>query len=151
MTDENTRLKNFFGTSAIAIPIGALVIFLGMSISTGDVTQAATLVLVSIVCTLGISLLIWIPLCWLAGMLVLGIFAGTVKLIGLNAAQRSAEKVLQPAITNRATIQQQSLANYIRKAQAKGFSESQIQSRLRQEGWSAEEIEGAQAVVGHFS
>ncbi|MGB0560905.1 MAG: hypothetical protein ACPGVO_03775 [Spirulinaceae cyanobacterium] len=151
MTKENNRLRNLFGASIIATPVGAIVIFLGMSIATGDMAQAGTVIVVSIVCTLGISLFIWIPLCWLVGVLVLGIFAGTFKLIGMTAQRPVEKQVLQPAIANRALIQQQSLANYIRKAQAKGFSESQIQNRLRQEGWNNDEIAGAQAMVGHFN
>lgn len=156
MVDKETVFeniaKNIAVMSAIAFPVGLVVVALGLIMITGDPINAGTLVLYSIVCTLGISLLIWVPLVWLAGFITVGIILGIAQAVGfglnltLPGQSQSIGEVFQPAVS-RATVKQQSLVNYIRKAQAKGFSESQIQNRLRQEGWSLAEIEQAQGAI----
>lgn len=148
--DENIKFRDrdLIISSVVAIPTGAVIILCSLAIFSGDLQAALAMILISIVCTLGISLLIWIPLCWLAGILTIGISVGLVKLLRSQVQQKvPGEAIVQPAIVDRALAERQSLANYIRKAQKKGLSESQIQSRLRQEGWSVTEIANAQALV----
>jgi hypothetical protein len=149
--DENIKFRDrdLIISSVVAIPTGAVIILCSLAIfSGGDLQAALAMILISIVCTLGISLLIWIPLCWLAGMLTIGMSVGLVKLLSSQVQQKvPGEAIVKPAIVDRALAERQSLANYIRKAQKKGFSASQIESRLRQEGWSVTEIANAQALV----
>ncbi|WP_072622666.1 hypothetical protein [Spirulina major] len=82
---------------------------------------------VSIVCTLGVSLVLWVPLWWLLGWIVLRLLkakaaAPTVAMVSNN---------LRPLMT------------YIEQARSRGYSDDQIQRRLTQEGWSEAEVEAA--------
>ena len=147
--DKDT-IDIIFGVSAL--PVGAVMLFLGLIIMTGNPVSAGTLVVYSIVCTLGVSLLIWLPLAWLVGAVTLMLFFGIAKVMGFSVTtifpvlNRPVGEVFQPAVS-RATVHQQGLINYIQKAQAKGFSTSQIHKRLRLEGWEQTEIEQAQAAI----
>ena len=52
------------------ICLGASIVFLSLAGISGSFANAGTIVAASIICTLGISLLIWIPLCWVVGWTV---------------------------------------------------------------------------------
>ncbi|NEO83999.1 MAG: hypothetical protein F6J87_07040 [Spirulina sp. SIO3F2] len=127
-----TVIMGFLGVSMIAVPLGVfgLVALIDQTPKQGWI--------------------VWLLVLWLAGRLtprilnVLGINLSNFALGGSRSGVEGGEVL--PSL-RKPTPQQQSLVNYIRKAQAKGFSESQIQSRLNQQGWSNTEIEQAQAMV----
>jgi hypothetical protein len=82
---------------------------------------------VSIVCTLGVSLVLWVPLWWLLGWIVLTLFQSKAA----APVVATTPKHLRPLIT------------YIDQARSRGYSNDQIQRRLIQEGWSETEVTAA--------
>ena len=87
--------------------------------------------IVSIVCTAGVSVVIWAPLALLTGK---GIFK-LLELLGWDVFP-AVTSVDRPKISNEET----SLVNYIEKARKHGFSDERIASFLRDQGWSADDI-----------
>jgi hypothetical protein len=113
---------------ANCILVGFVVVFLiltliglfnGMMLMGG-----VTIVGVSIICTLGVSLVLWVPLWWLTGWIVLTLWPGQNK----EPAIASIPPNLRPLIT------------YLQQARSRGYSDDQIQRRLHQEGWDESDI-----------
>jgi hypothetical protein len=92
--------------------------------------------LASIVCTAGISLVIWLPLWWFVGTVIL-YFVGMGK---FNSSQADVVKDLERA--------KKSLVNYIAREEFRGVkSRAEINDLLRQNGWSDAEIQQAYRAV----
>ncbi|NJL10141.1 MAG: hypothetical protein HC908_08160 [Calothrix sp. SM1_7_51] len=132
----------------IAILLGLPVSFIFLAITAGGIESAFQILSLSIVCTAGISLLLWIPLWWFVGWLLIKIYESiTGRIVGENATSEG-----MFALSNQQPNQQRialnsdqiSLVNYIEKATRQGLSETQIYSRLRAQGWGDEEIQQAQ-------
>ena len=127
---------NSMANNALALGIGIIITFLGLSIFLGDIGGAISLIVLSVVCTAGISLIIWIPLCWAIGWIILQI----LKLAG----------VFSPAtnpVNTRIESHTMALINYIKQAKNHGLSDTQIATRLRTQGWTNEDIETAQRMA----
>ncbi len=130
--------------------VGFIVLYIISAIIMMDPGGAMTLILLSIICTLGISLAIWIPLSYLVGWIILGSIQFILRLT--EAAERQPEspksklqtlskqldQTLQPesSLTN----DQRAMANYITKARGKGLTNEEISSKLRNNGWSVDAI-----------
>ena len=91
----------------------------------------------SIVCTLGLSLIIWIPIFWIVGILVMLLIG---LLYSIFAPQTHNSR--QPATTP-VTDYNRELVSFIYKSRRHGASDAQIVSRLQQQQWTALEIERA--------
>ena len=63
----------------LQLVIGAAVVFVGLAICCGGVEQAISLLFISVICTVGFSLLIWIPLCWFTGWLLVTVFTSLAR------------------------------------------------------------------------
>ncbi|MEA5418654.1 hypothetical protein VB712_05395 [Spirulina sp. CCNP1310] len=135
----------------VALPVGMVVTALMGVIAVGDPTSAALLFVMSVVCTLGVSLVIWLPLCWLVGILTLlllvGIYGVGKKAIGWHWPALERRLQQQPQDTAGQSPTTQALHRYISQAAAKGYSEDQIQRRLLKQGWTAAEIAAAQTLT----
>jgi hypothetical protein len=131
----------------IQILIGIPITFGSLALISGGVQPALAIIQISLFCTLGISLVVWIPLCWFFGMLVLKIaedISGRTLIPSDSIEIRSGglrQQNISPMPENI------SVANYIEKGIKQGWSESQINSRLKAQGWNDEEIAEAQVVV----
>lgn len=98
----------------------------------------------SIVCTLGVSLLIWIPIWWVIGSIVIAIAPPRIaNILGVQKLQVTN----QPVRRIKASPSQLALANYIKKAENTGLSDQAIFNRLLVKGWTQEEIESAQEIA----
>lgn len=131
----------------IAIVLGFIISFIFLAVIGGGIYNAVQIIQLSLMCTLGISLIIWIPLWWFIGWLVIKIFE---SLTGITVGgENSSGSVLAIANQQRVSLtdDQISLINYIDKANRYGWSETQIYSRLRAQGWEDEEIQEAQSLV----
>jgi hypothetical protein len=158
-------MKIFFRTPAL-IFLGALIVYLSLAVASGSFANAGTIVVASIICTLGISLLIWIPLCWCIGWIVFEICSlafGKERMrraFGMatsDASQSEANsyfsnlepspepnpELLSPVLNRQRII----LVDYIGKAKRQGLSDTQISSRLKAQGWDDIEIQQAQSFV----
>lgn len=88
--------------------------------------------LISIICTAGVSLLIWFPLAFVIGSIIL-------KLIQLFTEK----KENAPKVKGQISKNQQALANYIHREREDGFNDEQILSLLKGQGWTEGEIKEA--------
>lgn len=79
--------------------------------------------ILSIVCTLGISLVVWIPLAFFIGTVVFMLFGGIEK--------------------GSISKEQQALRDYVNRAKNSGLSSEEIKKALKDKGWSEEEITAA--------
>lgn len=130
-------MKVFF-RSPFLICLGTLIVFITISAICGSITLAGTLIGASIICTAGISLLIWIPLCWSVGWLVF-------EISSLLFGQARMRRVFRVATVDASPAQSDllSLVDYIQKCHHKGWGDDKITNILRAQGWENQEIEEA--------
>jgi len=114
------------------IGIGAIIIFIFAALGGGD---GLSFLALTIICTAGISLLIYIPLSWLLGTIVITAYRILFKKY-INKFDEGEEAKIDN--NNKAII------DYILQARGVGFSDDKIKQTLILEGgWSKEEVEKA--------
>jgi hypothetical protein len=123
----------------LAFPVGIPVTFLGLILIAGSVESAVQIVLVSIICTAGVGLLFWIPLCWAVGGVTVALATLVMKLYE-GRYEASPEHPLQ----NR---NEHALTAYIRRMQDRGRSDDEIVAHLLKSGWSVSEVEKARRML----
>jgi hypothetical protein len=124
--------SRFFGR----LVIGVVASFLGTAIATGSLADAAAFMLLSIICTAGMSLVVWIPIWWGVGwiiMALIGLISGTGK---NNVAKSDSNRL--PITTS-----DQVVAQFITRARACGLDSAEIQRRLVEAGWTDNAIRSA--------
>jgi hypothetical protein len=155
--------------------VGVPTTYLILAIATGGSGNAISILIISIVCTAGISLAIWIPL--MAGVGFATITIATAVFIGIRFVIRSIVIILMnqpdgslerlermdgdrtlslPSMAIAAQIRQQlhrseqiALKHYTKRAIALGQDYSRILSTLTEQGWSEDEVQQAyEAVAG---
>ncbi len=129
---------------AVLYTIGALIMM--------DLADAMTLIFLSIICTAGISLAIWIPLSYLVGWGVLWAIQFAIRLVKAEESgpqaespkskQQTLSKQLDQTLQAESSLtnDQRAIANYITKARGKGLTNEAISSKLRNNGWSVDAI-----------
>jgi hypothetical protein len=125
---------------SLSLPLGGAIIFLFLSLLMGSFNDAATLIFLSILCTLGISLVIWLPACVVVGYIPIIIFRW---LMG-GSSERPAEEESDPALSK----DQRALLDYIEKARARGLSQERIVTNLQRNGWARDHINWALNFAG---
>jgi hypothetical protein len=134
----------------ISVSVGSLVLFIFMAVAGGSIQAAVSMLAVLTVCTLGIGLAIWLAIAWLVGMVIVGSIWGIVWVGGLftqNSTASEEEISTETRPQERLSTEQVALVDYTVKAKERGFSDTQIASRLQAQGWSNEEIELAQGLA----
>jgi len=130
----------------IPIFIGLPIAFIFLIIFAGGIQNAGQIFLLSVVCTAGISLLIWVPLWWFIGWMLIKIYESVTGRSILR--ETSSGSIVVPSnYQTSLTHDQIALKNYIEQSTRQGFSETQIVSRLRAQGWGDEEIQQAQLLA----
>ncbi len=137
-TNTPSKKRNFWLTSLIAVPLGAVLTYLGMSLIFFDFGVAFGILIFSIICTLGISLVLWVPIWWLVGYIPIVIFR---RLRGTQNATEPNEE--EAGSTVSLSNDQRALLNYVRKAVSKGLSKESIVQNLQTNGWAIENINWA--------
>ena len=97
------------------------------------------LILLSIVCTAGISLVVWIPLLWLIGSVVLGV----IKSGWSPPSQPGKKEEIVSEQTGPFLREHLAIERYIDRAQFYGLTREKILSELKNGGWSDVEIQAA--------
>ena len=115
------------------ILVGIPVTFLGLIIVAGGWENARMVLLLSVVCTYGIGLIVWIGLCWVVG-------AVTLAIIGIFVKKPDGK---EGAKGTRLDLDQTAMTEYMKKAHARGMSRDEISDRLHQQGWSFDVIKSA--------
>lgn len=135
-------MSRFFGR----LGLGFLISFLVTAIFAGGVQNALFLLLVSIVCTAGIGLVLWIPVWWFVGAFTLYVWFKSFR--GKPALKL--EPV--PNATELRKVEHLALKAYVDKAMANGMSPDEMTRRLQDNGWQKADIERAyQSFVSHRS
>ena len=141
MTDMELQVTRIF--------VGLLVSFLGagiFSVFAGVADTASSLIMaftISVICTLGLSLFIWIPFFWIVGFIALEIFGlfGRVSANGGHAGAGQGAGDRPVALSVRTDTQ--AMVSYINQSRVHGASDQQIATRLRSKGWTDGEINHA--------
>lgn len=139
--------KRNYLSALIYIPIGVVISYIGLAIITGSPGDTFFMMALSIICTLGISLIIWLPVWYALGYVVVMLFRLVVKSPAETEAKTAAEAA-QPADRPSLTNDQQAILDYIDKATAKGLNRAQIAQNLEKNGWTSQSINWAFGVVG---
>jgi hypothetical protein len=107
----------------------------------------------SIICTLGISLILWLPVWYVMGYVIMLIPRRLLEARGIDIRDRLAPKKGGPAGEEQPGLSrdQQALIDYIKKAQTKGLSNDQISQNLGKNGWTTASITAAFQLVGSGS
>ena len=132
-----------FGAGAsmtiIKFVVGFCIVFILLSIFLGP-SQVSSLLAISIICTGGIGLVVWIPLSFAAGSL-------TFRLLRLTKWYRNKYGVMQqPKVKIQAMAisnDQRALTDYIQKVRATGQNDAQASAALKAAGWREETISDA--------
>ncbi|OKH12522.1 hypothetical protein [[Limnothrix rosea] IAM M-220] len=138
MAKKNSNIQTY------RVLTGMTVIYLGVAIAVGDLVSAGTLVLASIICTAGLSLIVWFPCSWLVGFLVLYL---------INSLKRKSFVPPSEIVVQSTSVEAEptavlsndilAIAQYIKKSRNKGASDSQITNRLKWTGWTEKDIKMA--------
>ena len=133
---------------ATRLLVGCLISFFGISILTtftGSSDFASSLInifLISVICTLGLSLFIWIPLFWMVGFLALEIFGLLNRSLNHRGdAGEGGTSDRQAVFAVSTDIQ--AMVSYINQSRVHGATDQQIATRLRAKGWTEGEINHA--------
>ena len=133
---ETSRGSKFLASLVFGMPVT----FLVLTVFAGGFENAFLIIGASIVCTAGIGLVVWVPLCWCAG-------AATLALIRLVTAKidvaANADDKPQPHFDRLFGQDDLALTEYLRKANDRGISNDRIDARLRRTGWHDSEIRRA--------
>ena len=121
--------------------VGFVTLYLIMAIGMADFTSAGLLMFASIICTAGLGLIIWFPLSWLTGFVVIYLFNSIRRKSFLPPKQDSLSgsidgMVTAPIVSNDVLA----IAQYIAKSRQRGASDSQITNRLKWTGWTDRDI-----------
>ena len=140
MTGMELQVIRFF--------VGILISFLSVAIFSlfaGDIDIIPLLISVfvfSIICTLGFSLVFWIPLFWIIGYFVLEVSGLFNRLFGTRGDSGARGTGGLQAIRS-AQTDTQAIVRYINQSRGYGVSDQQIATRLRSKGWLDSEIDHA--------
>jgi len=118
--------------------MGLLVISLGASL-TGTFQSLISLALMSIICTAGLGLVVWIPLLHLIGSKALTV-VGAIAAMFSDTGRKEEGAPEQKGSMLR---EQMAIERYIERANVYGLSREQILSALKSGGWSDAEIQAA--------
>ena len=143
-------MGKFFGR----VGVGMLVSFPVICLLTGGVNEGFELLLVSIVCTAGIGLVVWIPVWAIAGWVTLGVLG---RLFNVNKVaeqpklkptrefddQSDQNPTVGARRGKRPFAEVRALKAYVMRAMEEGMDVEEMTRRLRQNGWEPEEIQGA--------
>ena len=115
-------------------------------VMTGGLEEGFSLMLISIVCTAGVGLGVWIPMWWVTGWLTLLCLQLILGARGHFLSSMGEKPVAAtPGAGDAATFdqRQQALQRYFRQARQKGMDLEVFCERLRSCGWDQDEIQWA--------
>ncbi len=137
--------------------IGLPVLSLLLVILLGSLQVAVSLLLSSILCTLGIAVVFWWFVAWAIGKLMVAIYQAVTQRWG-GGDRASANSISSTITINDLTPQQQAVISYVqtvlisadlmsaegdRAPRSQAITVEQINAALKRAGWSLEEIQAA--------
>ncbi len=132
------KIGRFFGR----VGIGMIATFVGLAIGFFDLANAAAFMILSIVCTAGISLVVWIPIWWVVGRFIQWVVAS------LSSSKDSCDKgPAESQPSRRLQDHEKAISTFIQKARAAKLCEADIGNRLLAAGWTAEEVDRGRKMI----
>ncbi len=131
-------LTRFF--ISLAIGVVELVLFLALTGGISGESSAGTLgqlVFLSIVCTAGVGLIVWIPLLVIVGYVQLGLIELLFAVLYVNQHSATAPALGRSTATGSG---RPSVSRYIERMQGAGVPDEMILARLKRAGWSEQEL-----------
>jgi len=116
------------------IPLGCAVSFLFMWPMIGSLKETIMLLIMSIVCTAGIGLVVWIPVWFLVGWATFSV---------INLVFGKSKKSATPPPLPDYSREQRAIINFLEDARRSGLSDEDACARLRAIGWPDNSIEEA--------
>ena len=111
------------------LALGFVMCSVGLCAVAGGVEEGFGLLLISVVCTAGLGLLVWIPLWWVVGWL-------TLSVAGINMGKKISTGLTSPMERDADVV-----AKYIKDARGQGMGDEDIDKALRLHGWREEFIQ----------
>jgi hypothetical protein len=144
MQNSKSGLNSWLISAALNIPVGIVVSFIFLTVfMEGDITTAFAILVFSIICTAGISLILWLPIWYGVGYLTVALFRLLVRAFGgqSSSPQQPLAQAAPAGEQEKALSRDQiALTNYIKKAKAKGLNRESISKALQTNGWTADSI-----------
>lgn len=128
--------KVVIGFSIIFFLISLTAVISGGGLNDG-ISMAFMIFALSVICTYGISLVLWIPLCYGTGSLAVSIYES------LSKSRKTDGEGPKSPLTN----DQKALTGYIHQSRNKGVSDDSIFSMLKNNGWAENAIRDAFGLV----
>lgn len=125
--------------------MGIVILVLGAAAS-NQLSSLLSFAIISIVCTMGVSLVVWIPAVYGIGWVTLA-FVGAVAARVPEGGQPQPERSEQnenrpaPAQPGRGWKEQSAIEQYLARAKIYGLSDEQTATALKAGGWSDAEIQ----------
>lgn len=143
------------------LTVGVFVVYIALAVLAGGFANAAMILGFSVICTAGIALVLWIPLCIGVGKVGLMVAQAIARGVGASNADRPLSNTLpatrqpstrQVGITNKLTQtveanNRSAIETYIRRARRMDYNDDQIFNSLRNQGWTEAEIHQAYQTV----
>ena len=133
-----TTFTRFF--ISLAIGVVELVLFIALTggiAGDGSSGTMGQLVLLSIACTFGVSLIIWIPLLCTVGYVQLILIELLFQVKHVDQRRATAPALGRSTATGSG---RPSVSRYIERMQGAGGPDEMILARLKRAGWSGEEL-----------
>ena len=148
MQNSKSGLNSWLINAALNIPIGIVVSFIFLTVfMEGDIATAFAILVFSIICTAGISLILWLPIWYGVGYLTVALGRLLVRAFGGQSSSPAAppqQPLAQAAPTGEEgqalSRDQIAITNYIKKAKAKGLNRESINKALQTNGWTTDSI-----------
>jgi hypothetical protein len=114
-----------------SVLVGAPLAYLGTVVLVGEFEEAAGLIAISILCTAGVGLVFWIPVCWINGFIARAILSGVFQNGG------------PPSLPSREVADRTAMERFLRQSERRGESMDEARERLREEGWDDDRVRTA--------
>lgn len=98
-----------------------------------------TFLFISVACTAGVSLVIWLPIAWAVGAFVTMVYTNITKSLRNSAADRE-EGTTSSFATDPQSNRMTAAQDYIDKAFASGMHRDEVSDRMADSGWSHKDI-----------
>ena len=144
MGNSKSGLSAWLINAALYIPVGIIVTIIFLTIfMAGDISSALLILVFSVICTAGISLILWLPIWYGVGYLMVALFRLLVRAFGgqPSSPQQPLAQAAPAGEQGQALSRDQlAVTNYIKKARAKGLNRESISKTLQTNGWTADSI-----------
>jgi hypothetical protein len=119
------KLADKAGPTALGFAIASFIALIFCFVSSTDISTVLFFFVLSIICTVGLTLIVYLPIFYLIGTAAQAIFD-----------RPNEPKIPNEKSTDSLTHVQKAARSYITKARNQGYSDERIVALMRKSGWS---------------